>query len=217
MKWIIAVLFASLLFTSCDNNGGIDGNPQLDGVAGPTVTLLNGRVLVSIAFKDLKLDLGVTVPIPSYPNSSMQVGPDFESGGLLLSISIAVIDFLANQGRGLDNNSLPGGRPLPGVAEGSLPSIAVSLPELLNCILYFGPRVIGFFVPFSGIRLAGIILSFRFFDAIKNAIGTLSLVGADVNGENAGILVLMDPNLLGLRGDAAREEALKEYWQQGYR
>lgn len=203
-----------LLLSSC---GGTGTNPTINGVIGPNVNTLNGIVTVSMVFQDIVIDGGATIPIPQYPNSFFQVGPDFQSGGTLLSVSVNAQDFLGNQGQGLDPQTLPGGRPLPGVAAGALPAIAVAIPQLKNSVLYFGPQVMGLFVPFEKLDLAGSILSFRFHNKEGAPVGNISLVGSDPSGANAGILMLMDPDLLGIRGNSAKVAAYKKYIKMGYR
>jgi len=216
--FLICTLIIVFSLSGCGGSpGGIVENPQIDGITGPNVALLNGSVIVSMIFHNITIDAGATIPIPRYPNSSFQLGPDFQTGGMLLALTLSIVDFLGNQGVGLDPKTLPGGRPLPGVAAGALPAIAVLIPVLRQSILYIGPSVIGLFVPFGKIDLEGIILTFRFFDTNKNPVGNLSLVGADGRGENSGLLALMSPGLLGIFGEEKRIATLKEYIKMGYR
>lgn len=190
-------IVAALQLTACGGAGsGI--NPKIDGITGPDVELVNGRLLLSMVFNNIHMDGGATIPIKKYPNSSLQVGPDFQSNGTLLVLTIAVPDYLGNQGAGLDPQSLPGGRPLPSVAAGVMPAIAIQVPQLLNSVFYVGPEVLGFFVPFKGLDLAGSILSFRFYDKAQQPVGIVALVGSDTNGQNAGILAMMRADLLGI-------------------
>lgn len=214
LKGLFILAVTAAFLSSC---GGSGTNPTIDGVVGPNVNLLNGVVTVSMVFENIIIDGGATIPIPKYPNSFFQIGPDFQSGGTLLSLSVNAEDFLGNQGAGLDPQTLPGGRPLPGVAAGSLPAIAVAIPQLKNSVLYFGPAVMGLFVPFDGLDLAGSIVTFRFHNKEGAPVGNISLVGSDASGDNAGILMLMDPDLLGIRGKAARIDAYKKYYMMGYR
>lgn len=202
MKKMMAPVFALVLATSLAACGGkgTGVNTKIDGIVGPDVEVVDGKLLVSMVFQNLAIDGGATIPIPKYPNSSLQVGPDFQSNGTLLVLTIGVPDYIGNQGQGLDPQSLPGGRPLPAVASGVMPSIALTVPQLFNSVLYVGPQVIGFFVPFTKLNLQGAILSFRFHDKAANPIGVLSLVGADTNNQNAGILLMMRADLMGILG-----------------
>lgn len=187
----------AITLTGCGGSGsGV--NPSIDGITGPDVELVNGRLVLSMVFNNLSIDGGATIPVPKYPNSSIQVGPDFQSAGTLLVLTVAVSDFLGNKGAGLNPQTLPGGRPLPSVASGVLPAIAIQIPQLFNSVFYVGPEVLGFFVPFSKLDLAGSILTFRFHNKAGAAVGIIGLVGSDAAGKNAGILAMMRADLLGI-------------------
>jgi hypothetical protein len=173
-------------------------NPTIDGITGPDVEFVNGRVVLSMVFQNITIDGGATIPIPKYPNSSVQVGPDFQSAGTLLVVTISASDFLGDKGAAFPAQSLPGGRPLPSVASGVMPAVAIQVPKLMNTVFYVGPEVLGVFVPFNKLDLAGSILSFRFYNKAAEPIGILALVGSDSAGANAGILALMRVDLLGI-------------------
>lgn len=192
----LAVLMAITL-TACGGSGG-GVNTKIDGVTGPDVELVNGRVVLSMVFNNVAIDGGATIPIPKYPNSSIQVGPDFQSAGTLLVLTISVTDFLGDKGTMFPANTLPGGRPIPSIAAGVLPAVAVQVPQLFNTVFYVGPEVLGFFVPFKKLDLAGSIISFRFHNKAGAPVGILSLVGSDASGANAGILAMMRADLLGI-------------------
>jgi len=192
----LAVLMAITL-TAC--GGASSGkNPVIQGVTGPDVEVVNGRLILSMVFNDIHIDGGATIPIPKYPNSSIQVGPDFQSAGTLLVLTISVSDFLGDHGTFFNPQTLPGGRPLPGIAAGVIPAIAITVPQLMNMSFYVGPDVLGVFVPFNKLNLQGAIVSFRFYNKAGAAVGMISLVGSDANGANAGILALVQANLAGI-------------------
>ena len=167
-------------------------NPEIAGVAGPDVEMVDGKFILSMAFENINFDGGLTVPVPKYPNSSLSVGPDFESDGMLIVFTVAIEDFVNINDRYMDPQTLPGGRPLPGVASGALPALALKIPEVLNSVFYVGPKVMGFFVPFNKLDLKGGILTFRFHDKDGVRVGNISLVGEDQVGTNAGLLVLIN-------------------------
>lgn len=184
-------------FTGC--GGASKGvNTTIDGVTGPDVELVNGRLILSMVFNTIKIDGGATIPIPRYPNSSVQVGPDFQSDGTLLVLTVSVSDFLGDKGTFFNPQTLPGGRPLPSVASGVLPAVAIQVPQLFNSVFYVGPEVLGFFVPFKKLDLAGSILTFRFHNKAGDPVGIIGLVGSDAQGKNAGILAMMRADLLGI-------------------
>lgn len=191
---ILGIAVACIVSTGLVGCGGQTGgiNPEIAGVKGPNVELVDGRFLLSMAFTNLSADAGITIPIPNYPNSSLSIGPDFETDGMLVVLTVSVADFVNIGDRGASPQKLPGGRPLPGVSAGQLPAIALRVPELLNSTLYVGPKVLGFFVPFKQLDLAGQILTFRFHDKSGVRVGNISLVGQDENRQNAGILVLIN-------------------------
>ena len=192
----LSVLVAVAL-SSCGGTGS-NGNPIISGVLGPNVSFVNGLIILSMTFQNINLAGGATLPIPGYPNSSVQVGPDFQSAGTLLVLTVSAKDVIGNAGVLLPSQTLPGGRPLPSVAAGVMPALAIQIPALFNTVLYIGPSILGFFVPVGGLNLAGSIVSFRFNDVNGNPAGILSIVGTDSAGANSGILAMMDLNLLGV-------------------
>jgi hypothetical protein len=200
LKKIGMACMAGLLAVSLSGCGGAGRgvNPEISGIEGPNVELVGGRLILSMVFRNVSVDGGATIPIPKYPNSSVQVGPDFQSAGTLLVLTVSAGDFLGDRGKLFDPQTLPGGRPIPSVARGVLPAIALQIPQLFNSVLYVGPEVIGFFVPFSKLDLAGSVITFRFHNKEGNPVGILGLVGSDANGKNAGILAMMRADLLGI-------------------
>lgn len=198
----VAVLMAVTL-TACGGKG-TGKNPLISGVTGPDVEVVNGRLIMSMVFQDIQIDGGATIPIPKYPNSSVQVGPDFASAGTILVLSVAVTDFLKDKGTLFNPQTLPGGRPIPGIASGVVPAIAIQVPQLMNMVFYVGMEVLGVFVPFSKLDMQGAIVSFRFYNKAGEPVGMLSLVGNDTAGQNAGILALVRADLAGiLKGPSA--------------
>ena len=110
----IILLCFTFTFTSCGEPGK-GNNFSIPGVNGPTVTLVEDGLLISFIFENLVLDGGVRYPIPNYENSYAEISPDFASGGTLLAFYVSLQD-LNNEGlQFLPPESLPGGRPLPGV------------------------------------------------------------------------------------------------------
>ncbi len=190
-------LIVSVSLTACGGKGA-GSNPTIDGVVGPNVEFVNGRLILSMTIENLQIDGGLTIPIKKYPNSSVQIGPDFQSSGTLIMLTVSASDFLGNGSQGLDPQALPGGRPLPSVAAGALPAVAFQVPQLANMTFYVGPQVIGFFVPLNHLGMQGTILTFRFYNTDGEAIGILGLVGKDTNGQNAGLLAMMRADLLGI-------------------
>lgn len=179
----------SLLFTSCGD--GTDGrNIDIPGVQGPTVTLNQDNVLIAFVFENLALDGGIRYGIPKYPNSYIEVSPDLQSGGTLMAVNLKIDDVFNGSLNQLPAQLLPGGRPLPGVASGRLPAVAFSIEKFHNIAFYVGPQVFGVFVPVD-LGIGNSIATFRYYTEGSRT-GNLSLVGHDANGENAGILLMLD-------------------------
>ena len=185
---LLLTVLGLLSFTAC--NGKDNSNVKIDGVDGPTVTLLEDNLMITMVLENVQLDGGLRYNIPKYPNSYIEISPDLQSAGTLMAVSISIDDMLNGDLQGLDPQKLPGGRALPGVASGSLPAVAFSIEKFNNMSVYVGPEVFGIFVPVD-LNVENSILSFRYYIAEKRA-GTVSVVGNDQNGENGGLLLMLD-------------------------
>ncbi len=199
---IASFMSFGLLFTSCGDSGT---NVTIPGLQGPTVVINGNQVLVSMILENLVIDGGLRYNIPAHPSSYLEIGPDLLSGGTLVSFSFDINDVLNGELRGFDPQSLPGGRALPGVSTGSLPALAFSIERLHNVSIYYGPTAFGVFVP-ANIGVNGAMASFRYYIDGKR-MGNVTIVGADDNGENAGVLLLLDMN-------ATIKSKLKQYAEQ---
>lgn len=192
-KWKTYLVATLALFTlgfttSCGNNS--TSNIQIAGVQGPHVSLLQDNLQISMVFENVQLDGGLRYNIPKYKYSYLEISPDLQSNGTLMSISISLKDIVEGNLDQLDPQKLPGGRNLPGVAGGSLPAVAFSIEKFHNMSFYLGKNVFGIFVP-ATVGVDGAIASFRYYMNQKAA-GTISLVGNDDKGENAGILLMIN-------------------------
>jgi hypothetical protein len=189
-KYVVAgFAMLSLGFaTSCGNNS--TSNIQIAGMTGPTVTLMTDNVLISMVFLNMQMDGGLRYNIPKYVNSYLEVSPDLQSNGTLMSVSVSLKDIFNGGLDKLDPQSLPGGRNLPGVSSGTLPAVAFSIPQFHNMSFYLGQSLFGIFIP-AKVGVDGAIASFRYYIAQKAA-GTISLVGNDAKGENSGVLLMLN-------------------------
>jgi hypothetical protein len=174
--------------TSCGNNS--TSNIQIAGIQGPNVSLLQDNLLISMVFENIQLDGGLRYNIPKYKYSYLEISPDLQSSGTLMNISISLKDIVDGGLDKLDPQKLPGGRNLPGVTGGKLPAVAFSIEKFHNMSFYLGKDVFGIFVP-AAIGVDGAIASFRYYMNAKAA-GTISLVGNDDKGENAGVLLMIN-------------------------
>jgi hypothetical protein len=192
-KWKSLLLATLTLFTlgftsSCGNNG--TSNIEIAGVQGPKVSLLQDNLLISMVFENVQMDGGLRYNIPKYKYSYLEISPDLQSSGTLMNISISLKDLVDGGLDQLDPQKLPGGRNLPGVSGGQLPAVAFSIEKFHNMSFYLSKQVFGIFVP-AQIGVDGAIASFRYYINQKAA-GTISLVGNDEKGENAGILLMIN-------------------------
>lgn len=192
----VFLVLASLLFTSCGPDGG---NIQIPGVDGPYTSIDGDKVVLSATFKNVQTVGEIVYDVPEYPNSSLRIGPGSEQG-TIFELKVAAQDILDVDPDTLDPQTLPGGRALPNVVGGSLPAVAFQVEEFNNIVVYVGKEVFGLFIPVK-LGVQGTIASYRYFIDEEKA-GTISIVGADENNENAGILLLLDL-------DATAREMLK--------
>lgn len=184
---LLLCLVLSFSFFGCV---GKDTNLEIPGVKGPNVTLSEDNVMISMVLENLQLDGGARFRIPKFNDSYLELSPDLQSDGTLLSFSVSLDDVL-DRNLNLDPVTLPGGRPLPGVSGGKLPAVAFSVEGLDNMRFYLGPKVFGIWVPVNSLDMEGGILTSRFY-AGGNRVGNLSVVGKDENLENSGLLLLLD-------------------------
>lgn len=183
------LLGLSMMLTAC-GSGEDRRNIEIPGVDGPTVTLNQDDVLISMVFENVALDGGIRYAIPKYNYSYIEISPDLQSGGTLMSVSVSLDDVFGGQLGQLPAQVLPGGRALPGVASGRLPAVAFSIEKFNDMAFYLGPDVFGLFVP-ANLGIGQSIATFRFYSS-GSRVGNISLVGEDQNGENSGILLMLD-------------------------
>jgi outer membrane receptor protein involved in Fe transport len=185
-----SILTFGLFSTSC-GNGTSASNIQVPGVQKMSVKLLQDNVLISMVFENIQLDGGLRYSIPKYPNSYLEISPDLMSAGTLMAINISLKDAFDVNLQYLDPQALPGGRALPGVASGRLPAVAFSIEKFKGVSFYMGPKLFGLFLPLKNLGIGSSIITARYYSG-KNRIGNISLVGQDVNGENSGLLLMLD-------------------------
>lgn len=177
-----------LFSTSCGDDAR--DNLKIEGIDGPNIALVQDQVLITTVFKNIKIDGGLRYVLPKFENSYVEVGPDLQSDGTLMAVSISISDLLGDLADVLDPQTLPGGRALPGVVGGTLPAIAFTIKKWNNVSIYVGKKTFGIFYPFN-LDIDGAIATFRFYIGDKKA-GNISLVGKDNDGENAGVLLLLE-------------------------
>ncbi len=185
-----AVMTLGIFSTSC-GNGTSSSNISIPGVSKSSITLGTDSVLISFVFDAIQLDGGLRYNIPKYPNSYLEISPDLQSSGTLMSINLSIKD-VGNSGlQLLDPQTLPGGRALPGVASGRLPAVAFTIAKFKGMSFYVAPKLFGVFIPLNNLGIGNSIITARYFVS-STRVGNISLVGADANGENSGLLLMLD-------------------------
>ncbi len=189
---VSTMIGASLLASSC-GSGSSASNIKIPGVNNLGVSLIQDNMLISMVVANINVDGGLRYNIPKYPNSYMEVSPDLQSSGTLLAINVSLKDIMDTTLHSLDPIALPGGRALPGVAGGRLPAVAFSASAFKNMTFYLGPKLFGIFIPVKSLGGVSAIITSRYY-AGTSRVGNISLVGNDANGENAGVLLMLDLN-----------------------
>jgi hypothetical protein len=189
---VFALMAVALTFPACVQDSG---NHQVPGIKGPSVELIDNKFIMSVVFENLELDGGLTLPIsPKMPNSAITFGPDLASEGMLLQVTISVVD-VANLTNGavvpFDPMTLPGGRPIPVIGAGYLPGVAISVPRWHDMAFYLSKANFGVFVPVN-LPWSEVGGTFRFKGPDGKTLGTLSVVPKDSAGKNAGVLLMIN-------------------------
>jgi hypothetical protein len=164
--------------------------PQIDGVKGPFFNVADGRVLISMTLEKVQIIGGGRIPLDQLQNSYLEVAPA-QFGGTLLQVGLDLTSLEGTDWTLVPANALPGGRPLPGVIGGKLPSFAVHVPEFADSTFYVSKQVFGFFLPMD--IGTNIVLTFPLYMNDKH-LGNISVVGADADGKNGGVLLLINLN-----------------------
>lgn len=186
-KVLILVLTMSLA-TSCGTQP--QGLPKLPGVQGPIFNVINGQILVTFKFLTLNTTVGGTIPLPKTLNSFVELSPNVLEGGTLAQFYLDIND-IGSTGLGITNpETLPDGRPLPGIAGGSLPALAINAPEILDTTFYFNTKLFGLFVPIKNFNTKGLGAYYKIVVNEKD-VGLIGLVSSDANGENAGFTLFL--------------------------
>lgn len=190
-KWFLSlkvmlVTLTLLLATSCGKEPKL---PEIPGVKGPLFNLTDGKVMVTVKLLRANLNVGAKVPIPKTKESYFEVAPNLEDGGTLVVFYLDVDD-LKNMDIGIgDGNTLPDGRPIPGIPGGTLEGSLRADTELLDMSFYFHKSLFGFFIPlgwdtngFGGYW--NVVIN-------KKNIGLLGAVASDDQGHGAGIILFL--------------------------
>ena len=177
---------ALVLATSCGKEPSL---PEIPGVKGPLFNLLDGKVMVTVKLLKANLNVGAKVPIPKTKASYFEVSPNLEDGGTLLVFFLDLED-LKNMNIGIgDGNTLPDGRPIPGIPGGTLTGSLRADTELLDMSFYFHKSLFGFYIPL-GWNTNGFGGYWNVVINQKN-IGLLGAVSSDDQGHGAGFILFL--------------------------
>jgi hypothetical protein len=190
-KWLMNfkmmfLTIALVLATSCGKEPTL---PEIPGVKGPLFNLLDGKVMVTVKLLKANLNVGAKVPIPKTKASYFEVSPNLEDGGTLLVFFLDLED-LKNMNIGIgDGNTLPDGRPIPGIPGGTLTGSLRADTELLDMSFYFHKSLFGFYIPL-GWNTNGFGGYWNVVINQKN-IGLLGAVSSDDQGRGAGFILFL--------------------------
>lgn len=188
-----ALIFALLLVsTSCLKQGEKEYIP---GVKGPDLNVQNGKILVSLELENIETDFGVTLPLPDLKHSTIGLTPavhqDGTVGGTLIQVALDLKDVESDKFKVVPNETLPDGRPFPFLVEGTLPALALHVPEAFDMTFYASKKSFGFFLP---IKLPAEFTGDVHFRIKVNgkSYGVASLIHPDpTTGDGAGVVVLL--------------------------
>ncbi|MCB9062236.1 MAG: hypothetical protein H6622_12015 [Halobacteriovoraceae bacterium] len=190
-RFNLFLILISFLHLSCSSGDG--KNVQVNGLQGPYVEKNDRQLLISVVLENVFTDGGLRYPLHEIKDSYIEIAPHQSSKGTLFAASLNIDEILNGDVKELPEMSLPGGRALPGVSRGKLPASAFTIDRFPNTVIYVGSEVFGIFVPVKGLNVGQGILTFRYYIKGHRA-GNLSVVGHDANGENEGLLLMLDLN-----------------------
>lgn len=190
-KWQLSLkaLFLSFILIFSQGCGKkAEGLPEIPGVKGPLFNMVDGKVMVTLKLLELQFNGGFKFPIPETRSSFAEVSPNLEDGGTLVVLYLDVED-LKNLNIGFgDPNTLPDGRPVPGIPGGALAdSLRVDTPYL-DMSFYLHKQLFGVWIPFK-FNTGGISGYYRIV-IDGNDIGMLGLVAAEEDKTAGGIIFL---------------------------
>jgi hypothetical protein len=192
-QWMLSVkamvlCLAIIITPSCGQQGEL---PQINGVQGPLLNVVDGQVLLTMKFLNMQVDAGLKVPVPKTQNSYLEFSPNMIDGGMILQVYMDVEDLKSvNIGVG-DGNYLPDGRAVPGVPGGRLENSLRIDTQWHDISFFYSKQVFGLWIP-VGFETAGISGSWNI-KVNQKSVGFLGLVGNDpVRNHSAGGVVFFN-------------------------
>ena len=158
-----------------------------------TKLTLGDPVTLTISLKGQEITVGAKLPIPDIEGACVELIPQIGNTPASILLSVPAKAFDNPLFRLRDPGTLPGGRPLPKVAEGKLPAVALVVPQWNNVVFYLGLEVAGLFVPTKG-KDPDLQITFPISDDSGRQIGFITRITQE-NGENGGYFVSFNWNL----------------------
>ncbi|HBQ20579.1 MAG: hypothetical protein A2Z91_07330 [Deltaproteobacteria bacterium GWA2_38_16] len=150
-------------------------------------------VTLSLPLSGQEITVGAKLDVPDLEGAFVELIPQIGNvpATVFLSVPAKVFDNPAFRLR--DPGTLPGGRPLPKVAEGKLPAVALEVPQWNNIVFYLGLEVAGLFAPTTG-KEPDVQLTLPISDNSGRNIGFITRIPQE-NGANGGYFVSFNWNL----------------------
>ncbi|RZA06591.1 MAG: hypothetical protein EOP11_09925 [Proteobacteria bacterium] len=184
----LTLFFAASLITSGCGNTSAGGDAGIAGVGDFKMSIANGAATLSVVLETLAIDAGARVPISKPAGAFIEMGPDFQSGGTLLVLSVPLSSLMKDYS-GLPLVGLPDGRALPGVREGALGAVAFELPAIGLTYFYLSGDAYGIFFPVS-LPKVPVMVSSKIKDEKGNLLGVIWGVPKSGKNQLSGVLFL---------------------------
>jgi hypothetical protein len=187
-KSLLPLAFAAALSFSGCGNTNVGGDAGIKGVGDFKFAVANGNASLSVVLETLRIDAGARVPIAKPAGAFIEMGPDFQSGGTLLVLSVPLSSLMKDY-TGLPLVGLPDGRALPGVREGALGAVAFELPAIGLTYFYLSGDAYGVFFPVS-LPEVPVLVSSKIKDEKGNLLGVIWGVPKSGKNQMSGVLFL---------------------------
>ncbi len=192
LKQLMQFTLLALVISLPAYAGMAKGLPSIPGVEGPAFNIVNGKFIVSLKLLNVEITTGGSMLIPKTKESRFELIQNIIDGGTLLQFTIDPKDIkgvrVAN-----DPNTLPDGRPIPGVPGGEMMSLRIDT-ELFKTSYYFHKTLFAVYIPFN-FNTYGLGVSYEY--RINNKIGGhLLVVQSDAQGKNAGLMLTVRKTML---------------------
>lgn len=181
-------LWAILLlsFSSCLSQSKA---PKIPGVEGPNFNVQDGKILLSVGLENVEIPGGATFPLPKLPNSTATLTPNL-TGGTMVQIAFDLKDVESDYFKVVPHETLPDGRAFPFTVDGTLPALAINVPDAFDMTFYGSKKLFGFFLPLELPDELPVSIHYRLKVNGKN-IGIVSLIHPNEAGQGGGVVLLL--------------------------